>query len=608
MKDMAFCLRFLFSLSWRTSRRRLLTGGLLLLLGSLATPFIAVELREIVDAVVGHDGRAAVIWSVATAVSLIAELMLGHFAHLSYFELGEQNEEALGRELLRIVNGSDGLQQCEDSGFADAVDLMRQDAMKMRSTVESVLQLACMIIQTLVTSVILALVQPLLLLLPVVAVAPVLLGRRAELMLEEARLQSAQALRSIRHLRDLSSSPESQKEIRLSGNIAYLIGLEEKFQRDLAAILGSAQRRYALLRALGQGIFALAYVASIIFVFNSATRGGAVIGNAVLVITLATQVSRQMATGTELLSAANAASVGLRRLVDLRGRSGLAAPDSRDEYPPEALGRGITFERVTFTYPGTQAHALREMDLHLAAGRSVALVGSNGAGKSTLIKLLNGLYQPSSGRILVDGIDLAELKTSSMRERSAVLFQDFAQLHFTLQESIGVGRVTDIDSADAVLQAIDRARAGSVLERLDGGLTTLLGKGYDDGTDLSVGQWQSVGLARTMMRSDPLLLCLDEPGHALDAIAEQRMCDAYQQIAKQVAATVGGVTVFVTHRLSTVRLADLIVVLEAGCVAEAGSHDELMARGGIYAELFTMQARAYAPSATMPPRFDEEQP
>src|SRR5262249_22719570 len=152
-----------------------------------------------------------------------------------------------------------------------------------------------------------------------------------------------------------------------------------------------------------------------------------------------------------------------------------------------------------------------------------------------------------------------------------------------------------VDSPAAVLDAIERARAGALLERLDGGLETVLGHGYDDGTDLSGGQWQSVGLSRTLMRASPLLLCLDEPGHALDALAEQRMCDAYQETAAEVAARVGGVTVFVTHRLSTVRLADLIIVLAGGTLAEAGSHQELMARKGQYAELYELQSRAYAP-------------
>jgi ATP-binding cassette subfamily B protein len=597
MRDMVFCLGFLLRLSWQTSRGRLLVGGSLLLLGFLASPLISVELREIVNSVLAGHRTAVVVWSVATAVALVAELMLGHFAHLSYFELGEQNEETLGRELLRIVNGSGGLQQCDDPAFADDVDLLRQDIVKMRSTVESVLQLACLIIQTLVTSAILASVQPWLLLLPPVAVAPVLLGRRGERQLDEARVKSAPAVRAIRHLRDISSSPESQKEIRLSGSFEYLIGLEEKLQRDLSAILGPAERRYALLRAGGQGVFALAYVASIIFVFRAATHGEASIGDAVMVITLATQISRQMASGFELFSAASAASLGLRRLVGLRERSGLATADVRMTCSTDVMRSGITFDKVTFAYPGAQAAVLRDVDLHLPAGRSVALVGSNGAGKSTLIKLLNGLYDPSSGRVLVDGVDLADLSSESWRSRSASLFQDFAQLHFVLRESVGVGQIADVESGEAVLRAIGRARAGSLLERMDNGVETLLGKGYDDGTDLSGGQWQSIGLARTMMRSAPLLLCLDEPGHALDALAEQLMCDAYEETAREVAATVGGVTIFVTHRMSTVRLADMIVVLDAGSVIEAGSHNELMARGGHYAELFELQSRGYARSA-----------
>jgi ATP-binding cassette subfamily B protein len=595
MRDLAFCLRFLLRLSWRTSRRRLAIGGVLLLLGYLASPLVSVMLRQIVDAVIAGHRSAAIAWSAAAAVALIAGLMLGHFAHLFYFELGEQNEEVLTREVLRIVNGSGGLARCEEPGFADEVDLVRQDIVKMRATVESALQLGCLLVQALATSAILALVQPWLLLLPLAALAPVVLGRRAEHILDGARLRAAATARTIRHLRDITSAPGSQKEIRLCGNAEYLIGLKEKLDRDFDAAMSRAERRHAALRSLGQGIFAAAYVASIIFVFRIVTRGQASIGDAVMVITLATQISRQMSSGFELLSATNAASLSFRRLVSMREEP--AGPDGADQDCPDAMTSGITFDNLTYRYPGAARPAVREVSLHLPAGRSVAIVGTNGAGKSTLIKLLTGLYQPSAGRVLVDGVSLASLGAESWRDRCAALFQDFAQLHFTLQESVGVGRVADVESAPAVLAAIERARAGALLERLDDGVATVLGHGYDDGTDLSGGQWQSVGLARTLMRDEPLLLCLDEPGHALDALAEQRMCDAYQETAAEVAARVGGVTVFVTHRLSTVSMADLIVVLDDGAVAEAGSHQELMALKGQYAELFELQSRAYAPSA-----------
>jgi ATP-binding cassette subfamily B protein len=601
MKDIAFCLRFLLRLSWRTDRLRLSLGGLLLLLGFLATPLVALELRGIVDAVLDHQGSTASLWSVVAAVTLIAELMLGHFAHLSYFELGELNEERLGREILRLVNGTRGLEQCDDPAFADGIDLLRQDIVRMRATVDSALRLACLVVQSAVTAAIMASVQPWLLLLPLFSLVPTLLGRRAEGLLDAARQSSAPVARAIRHLRDLAWKADSQKEIRLSGSIDYLIERAESLQRELAGIMGPAQRRYALLRASGQVVFAAAYAASVLLVYREVTTGAAAFGDAVLVIALATQMSWQMTTGMEMLSSVHAASAGLRRLIDLRERAtfqgspGTPVPAGAEaEAASFGTGRGIRFEDVWFTYPGTATPALRGVDLDLPAGRSVALVGVNGAGKSTLIKLLNGLYEPTRGRVLVNGVDLATVNVAAWRSRTAALFQDFARLDFTLQESVGVGHLADIGSVDAVLSAIERARAVPLLERLPNGTRTLLGKGYGDGTDLSGGQWQSVGFARTMMRTDPLLLCLDEPGHALDPISEQRMCDAYQATAKELAFQVGGVTVFVTHRLSTVRLADVIVVMNDGVVAEMGTHTELMDREGLYAEMFALQSRAYS--------------
>lgn len=172
------------------------------------------------------------------------------------------------------------------------------------------------------------------------------------------------------------------------------------------------------------------------------------------------------------------------------------------------------------------------------------------------------------------------------------MFQDFAHVDLSLQQSVGIGWLPDVDSPAAVLAAVDRARADRVVQRV-GGVQQIVGSGYADGEELSGGEWQSIGFARALMRTDSLLMSLDEPGSALDALAEQRMCDAYQVCAADTAASVGGVTLFVTHRLSTVRLADLIIVLDDGSVIESGSHDELVARGGAYADLFALQRRAY---------------
>jgi ATP-binding cassette subfamily B protein len=261
---------------------------------------------------------------------------------------------------------------------------------------------------------------------------------------------------------------------------------------------------------------------------------------------------------------------------------------------PDRLANGITLEDVSFTYPGADSPVLSGVWLHIPAGSVLALVGENGAGKSTLVKLLCGLYRPTSGRILIDGADLAGLDPAQWRSRAAALFQDFCRIELTLRESIGHGDIGRVDDTEAVSAAAARAGAEGVLRAVPSGLSGYLGHSYSDGAELSGGQWQTVGLARTLMRTDPLLMILDEPAAALDASAEHDLFERYATSAGQAGRERGGITVLISHRFSTVGMADSIAVLKDGRLTECGAHDELMAGGGLYAELFTLQARAYS--------------
>jgi ATP-binding cassette subfamily B protein len=281
-----------------------------------------------------------------------------------------------------------------------------------------------------------------------------------------------------------------------------------------------------------------------------------------------------------------------RRLVWLEDYARTAHPGGGAAEAPERLTGGIRMEGVSFRYPGTDAVVLRDVDLELPAGSVVAIVGENGAGKSTLVKLLCRFYEPTEGRILVDGVDLARLPAEAWRARLAGAFQDFCRFELRAGDTVGLGDLERLEERPALETAVARAGAGEVVDRLPRGLDTQLGPTWDGGVDLSFGQWQRLALARGLMRDAPLLCVLDEPTAALDAEAEHALFERFAAAARADGAE-GRVTVLVSHRFSTVRMADRIVVLDGSRVADVGTHEELMGRGGLYAELYGIQARAY---------------
>lgn len=256
----------------------------------------------------------------------------------------------------------------------------------------------------------------------------------------------------------------------------------------------------------------------------------------------------------------------------------LSGPDPSD---------GVRFEDVSFAYPGSSELALEHITLHLRPGTSVALVGENGSGKTTLIKLLTRLYQPNSGRILLDGQDLREWNEHALRERIGVIFQDFARYQMLVGENVGAGDERYFEDETRWRTAAGKGRASEFIESLPAGYHTQLGKWFRDGRELSGGQWQKIALSRAFMRSRADILVLDEPTAAMDAQAEAEVFEHFRQLARE------RITILISHRFSTVRMADQIVVLNSGHITEHGSHEELMRLDGRYAHLFTLQARGY---------------
>lgn len=616
----------LLRLTWRLDRQRLLLAAGLVLAGCLATPLAAVALGRLTDAALAGRGSVAFAWGVLAAAALIAELQAARVAHLASFELGETAEAEVTREVMHLVNGTRTIRPGDPVADADAaarLTLLLQDVARIREGVTALLHLAGLALQAAVAAAVLASVEWWLGLLPVLAVVPVVVGRRAEVMWQDGRRRASGAQTLAAALRGIASGPDGQKEVRLAGAEDFLLARMRKAQADADAELTRASLLHAGVRAAGQLVFAVAYLIGVVALVGRVSAGGAGVGDVVLLVTLAAAVAVQLASVVPSLATLNGVAAGMLRLEEMRAPVVIdlrdvaepaegapaapvvsAAPASEVGRPssstprrrtvPQRLSRGIVLDHVGFLYPGSTVPALHDVTLRLPPGSSVALVGENGAGKSTLISLLTGLRLPTSGRLWIDGIDLADVDAPAWQARTATLFQDAAHLEFTAQDSVGVGEVADAADPDAVAAAFARARSEQMLEQLPDGLSTLLGRGYGEGRELSGGQWQAVGLARTLMRTEPLLLCLDEPAAALDTSAEDRMYEAYAHAARDFARTSGGVTLFVTHRLATVALADLVVVLERGQVVEVGSHAELLTLGGRYAHLFRMQARGYA--------------
>lgn len=582
----------LLRLAYRVDRKRLLVALALMLLQSVSMPLAAPALGALTDAAVAGDVAGATVAATVAALMLIASLTAGHFAHVYYFELGDLAVMTLERELVELANASPGIAHHERQDYADKLQVLRTQLHRSGwESMQALLSALGLTLAIAVTAFLLAGLSPWLLALPVAAVPPLILGRLAEEGAGKARDLAATDGRRARHLFSIATDPGPAKELRVVG-----LGDELRARHAMAWSAATKQLvrgelRASGLRVVGQLVFAVAYVAATLLVVRAAVSGERTVGDVILVITLAAQVNAQVASAVTIHQQLQRTG---RTLADLRWIGTVVrAPEAGTTPAPDRLRTGISFVDVGFAYPGTDRFVLEGVDLELRAGTTVAVVGENGAGKSSLVKLLCRFYDPTSGTVLVDGVDLTTLDVASWRAHVSAGFQDFCRFELVARESVGVGNLPDVSSDDAVLAALDRARASVVLDRLEHGLDTLLGIQHGDGAQLSGGQWQKLALGRAMMRESPLLLVLDEPTSALDAQAEHDLFEQYAHNARRVAATSGAITVLVSHRFSTVRMADVILVVADGRVAEQGSHTELMERGGLYAELFELQAAAY---------------
>ncbi len=585
--------RFL-RLVWETHRGMAL-GNVLLRIVQAAMPVAQLYVGKlIIDAVVtlvdlpAGERDTGDLWTwVGLEFGLaIFSALLGRGITLLDALLGDLFANATSVKLIEQAARLD-LPQFEDSAFYDKMERARQQTLGRTLLMSQLLQQA----QDAVSIVFLAggllAFNPWLLLILALAVLPVyfnetLFNQRTYSLTRSWTPQR----RELDYLRLVGASDQTAKEVKVFGLEGFLktrfAALADAYYRANRSLALKRNGWASLFHTLGTGGYYVAYVV----IIRQTIAGIISIGDMTFLAGSFMRTRGLMQGMLQRLSGIAQRAMYLQDLFDFLEMEPAIAAAENPIPIPDKLERGFEFENVGFRYPGTDRWALRGLSFHLRAGEKLALVGENGAGKTTLVKLLARLYDPTEGRILLEGRDLRDYDLEGLRAMVGVIFQDFVRFSLTASENIAIGRIDHKENRPEIEDAAARSLADSVIEKLPEGYEQMLGRRFDKGVDLSGGEWQKVALGRAYMR-DAQLLILDEPTAALDARAEYEVFQRFSEL------TEGKTAVLISHRFSTVRMADRILVLKDGAQREIGSHEDLLAANGLYAELFKLQAAGY---------------
>ena len=475
----------------------------------------------------------------------------------------------------------------EEPSFQDKLERARVQATDRLGMIQQMGRLVQQVITTVALAASIVVFSPWLLVVLIVCVVPAFIGESHFAFLGyHLAFEQTPVKRQLDYLRYLGVSKESAKELKVFGLNTRLTEQFAKLSDDIyTENVALAKRRFfastflTLLSTVG-------YYGAYAYVIYQTLQGQLTVGTLTFLAGAIAGASTNLQAIFSTFSSIADQSLFLSDLLSFLSLTPKVRSKSNAIRCPRPIQQGIEFRNVSFAYPGTSRWVLQNLNLRLPQGERIALIGENGEGKTTIVKLVTRLYDPTEGNILLDGVDLREYDLEDYASQIAVIFQDFMRYDMTARENIAIGRINESDNLPGILSAARKSLADGVIQKLEGGYDQMLGRRFDGGVDLSGGEWQKVALARAYLR-DAQILILDEPTASLDARSEHEVFQRFADL------TESKLSLLISHRFSTVKMADRIIVLEKGKISEEGHHEQLLARGGRYAEMFEMQASSY---------------
>ena len=577
---------------WR-SGRGVVTAGLVLRIFTSLQPIALLAVGKfIIDNIylvlAKHQPVPTRLWWLVAAEFTIAVVgnILTRATDYTDSLLADKYMRHVGIEVMRHAAQLD-LIAYEDPLFYDRLERARVQATDRLAMIQMLGRLIQQVLTTITLSISIIYFSPWLLLLLVAGVLPAFIGETHFAFLGYAKnFRQTTAKRQLDYLRVLGGSKEAAKELKLFRLSGFLTNRFTKLSDDIYEENVALSRRKLIAGALLSVVGTLGYYSAYVYVIWRTVTGALTIGSLTLLAGAILQASLNIQQIFSTLSGVADQALFLSDLLAFFEMQPTIHSKPNALPAPRPIVRGFEFRNVSFAYPGSERRVLRNLNFSLSPGQRVALIGENGEGKTTIVKLITRLYDPTEGQILLDGIDLREYDLDDLYREFGVIFQDFMRYEMTARENIATGRIEEIENRHEIELAAHKSLADGVIAKLPLRYEQQLGRRFETGVDLSGGEWQKMALARAYLR-DAQLLILDEPTAALDARSEFEVFERFAEL------TEGKMALFISHRFSTVRMADRIVVLAGGRIVEEGSHEQLVALGARYAEMFELQAASY---------------